>query len=77
MSRLYDQSMARKLYSQSRHQEELEVECWCQEHIVKVPPPEIIGGKTRSCGSYACDYYGRKAVNGHKPRRGTIVVDLK
>jgi hypothetical protein len=32
----------------------LDVYCWCQRRIVKIPAAEIRAGRTASCGAAAC-----------------------
>ena len=49
-----------RFYDQADQDGLVKATCWCESHTVGVTPQEIVGGKTRSCGEYQCDFARRK-----------------
>jgi hypothetical protein len=46
----------------------VDVTCWCERKIVKVPLAEVLARRTRCCGKNVCAALAREA--GHEPIRG-------
>lgn len=54
----------RDVENRGRHRrivgDEVSVTCLCEDTVVGVPTEAVWAGRTRSCGSYRCEWIARK-----------------